>query len=131
MSEKKPQETKENAQPASRLAPPDEFHLNARTLGTKFGFDIPVSNISRTGMLLEWANTRKPLPFIENTLIEIELSTMLKGQPRHINFMGKIVRKTKAEKSALYGVQVIHTDDQEQLEWVALISSFEKSLPQV
>jgi hypothetical protein len=119
---------KEKVPPAVRIAPSDDLKVNARTLGTNMGFEIPVANISRSGMLLEWPNAKISLPFIENTLIEMELNTVFKGQPRRIICMGKIVRRTKDGGSSFYGVRVIHTDDHEQMEWVSLISGFEKTL---
>jgi hypothetical protein len=129
MSDKTPT-TKEKVPPAVRMTPSEDLKVNARTLGTKLGFDIPVANISRSGMLLEWPNAKLPLPFIENTLIEMELSAILKGQPRRVQCMGKVVRRTKDTGSSFYGVRVIHTDDQDQMEWVTLISGFEKTLAQ-
>jgi len=122
---------KEKVPPAVRLAPSDDLRVNARTLGTKIGFEISVADISRSGMLLEWSNTKLPLPFIENTLIEMELNTVFKDQPRRILCMGKVVRRTKDSDRSFYGVRVIHTDDHEQMEWVSLISGFEKTLAQI
>ncbi len=119
---------KEKSPPAVRLTPGDDLKVNARTLGTKIGFDVTVTNISRSGLLLEWPNAKLPLPFIENTLIEMELNTVFKGQPRHIQCMGKIVRRAKDSDKSFYGVRVIHTEDQDQVEWVKLISGFEKIL---
>jgi hypothetical protein len=71
----------------------------------------------------------KPVPpFIENTLLEIELTTTLRGQPRRITCFGKVVRKFAENQSLNYGVRVIHSDEHDQVEWMSLVTTFEKSL---
>jgi PilZ domain len=116
---------------AVRLEPPRDLRVTARTLGTRYGYDVAVANLSRSGLLLEWRNDKQTLPFVHNTLIEIELMANYKGQPRKINCFGKVVRLLAENGAALYGVKMIHTDDQEHFEWQNIIANFEMSLPQV
>jgi hypothetical protein len=117
--------------PATRLTPPKDLKVSAKTLGTRLSFDIPVANISRSGMLLQWANLKQSLPFIENTILELELTTTLRGQPRRISCFGKVVRKFNEDEKTQYGVRVILSDENEHVEWMSLITTFEKILPQV
>jgi hypothetical protein len=93
-------------------------------------FDVPVSNLSRSGMLLEWTNKKYTLPFIENTLVEIELTTELRGQRRKINILGKVTRKIGETSSSLYGIRLIHTAEQDHFEWLSIITTLEKALLQ-
>ena len=111
-----------------RLTPPENLKVQARTLGTKLSFDVPVSNISRSGMLLEWSNKKYTLPFIENTLVEIELTTTLRGEPRNISILGKVTRKFGENSAALYGIKLIHSGEQDHFEWINIITNLEKSL---
>jgi hypothetical protein len=115
--------------PATRFTPPHDLKVTAKTLGTKFSYEIPVANLSRSGMLLQCTNPKQNPPFIENTLLEIELTTILRGQPRKIACFGKVVRKFSENQSLHYGVRVIHSDENDQVEWMSLIMTFEKSLP--
>jgi len=129
LSHKSPKSALDSGPRATRMAPPDGIKVNARTLGTRLAFDIPVANVSRSGLLLEWKSQKQSLPFIENTLIEIELTTQLKGEPRRVNCMGKVVRKINSDGSAQYGVRMIHNEDHDHLEWLTIVSMFEKTLP--
>jgi hypothetical protein len=115
--------------PATRFTPPHDLKVTAKTLGTKFSYEIPVANLSRSGMLLQCADMKKTPPFIENTLLEIEMTATFRGQPRKIACFGKVVRKFSENQNLLYGVRVIHSDENDQVEWVSLITTFEKSLP--
>ncbi|MEI6398526.1 MAG: PilZ domain-containing protein [Pseudomonadota bacterium] len=114
---------------ATRMAPPDDIKINARTLGTRLSFDIHVANVSRSGLLLEWKNQKHSLPFIENTLIEIEVTAQLKGEQRRVSCMGKVVRKINSEANAQYGVRMIHNEDHDHIEWLTIVTMFEKTLP--
>jgi hypothetical protein len=115
--------------PAMRFTPPQELKVSAKTLGTKLVYDLPVANLSRSGMLLQCANARQTPPFIENTLLEIEFTTTLRGQPRRIACFGKVVRKFSENQNLHYGVRVIHSDENDQVEWMSLITTFEKAIP--
>jgi PilZ domain len=118
----------DSAPRATRLTPPDGLKVTARTLGTARTFDISVSNISRSGLLLEWPSTKNSLPFIQNTLLEIEFSAKFKGEPKRVSCLGKVVRKTGESNQLHYGVRVIHNDDQDHLDWMSIITMYEKTL---
>ncbi len=111
-----------------RLTPPENLKIQVKTLGTKLSFDVPISNLSRSGMLLEWSNNKYALPFIENTLVELELTTKIRGEPRRVSILGKVTRKFGEEDSSLYGIKLIHSGEQDQFEWMNLLTSMEKSL---
>lgn len=123
--------TSEKNPPAVRLEPPSDLKVSAKTLGTGISFDVPVANISRSGMLLQWTNLKQSLPFIENTLLELEMTTSLRGQMRRVSCFGKVVRKVNSEQKTQYGVRLIHNDENDHVEWMSLVTSFEKMLPQV
>jgi len=115
--------------PATRMSAPDDLKIVARTLGNPLSFDIQVSNISRTGMLLEWNKEKFKPPFRENTLIELELKTRIKGEPRRINCLGKVVRKSLNQCVTQYGIRMIHNDEQDHLNWLEMVTSLEKNSP--
>ena len=114
---------------ATRLPPPEGIKVNARTLGTRLTYDVPVANVSRSGLLLEWKSDKQSLPFIENTLLEIELTTHFKGEPKRVHCMGKVVRKQNNDGNAQYGVKMIHNEDNDHIEWLTIVTMFEKTLP--
>ena len=120
-----------NGPRAVRIEPPRDFKVSARTLGNRYGYDVAVANLSRSGLLLEWRNEKQTLPFIHNTLIEIELTATFRGRAKKINCFGKVVRLLAENGAALYGVKMIHTDDHEHIEWQNIIANFEMSQPQV
>lgn len=113
--------------PAARMQAPDDLLAVARTMGNTSSFSIRVSNISRSGMLLEWNNEKFRPPFRENTLIELELKTNVKGQPRRINCLAKVVRRNLSQSSAQFGVRMIHNDEQDHMNWLEMITTLEKS----
>lgn len=113
--------------PATRMQAPDDLLAVARTMGNTSSFSIKVSNISRSGMLLEWHNEKFRPPFRENTLIELELKTNVKGRPRRINCLAKVVRRNLGQSSAQFGVRMIHNDEQDHMNWLEMITTLEKS----
>ena len=96
-------------------------------MGNPLSFDVRVSNLSRSGMLLEWSHEKFRPPFRENTLIEIELKTFLRGEPRRINCLAKVVRRMVNGNSANYGIRMIHNDEQDHLDWLSMITHLEKT----
>jgi hypothetical protein len=117
--------------PATRMSPPDDLRVTARTMGTPNCFEVNVSNLSRSGMLLEWDSQKFRLPFRENTLIELEVKTQFKGLPRKINCLAKVVRRNTRGQTMHYGIRMIHHDEQEHLNWLSMIASIEKNSQQV
>lgn len=109
-----------------RLTPPDNLKIHVKTLGTKLSFDVPVSNVSRSGLLLEWSNIKYTLPFIENTLVELELTTDIRGEQRRLCILGKVTRKFGEEDSSRYGIKLIHSGEQDQFEWMNIVTAMEK-----
>ncbi len=120
------QNSKELKKPAHRFSPPSELRLVARTMGSTLKYEIPVANMSQTGLLLEWKRLKPSLPFLENTLIEMELTATLLDQQRVINIMGKVTRRDASERGTVYGVRIIHNDDREQFAWTDLITRYEQ-----
>lgn len=112
--------------PAARVAAPEDLKIIARTLGNPVAFDIQVTNISRSGMLLEWDKEKYRPPFRENTLLELELKTLINGEPRRINCMAKVVRRSLNLHVTQFGIRMIHNDDQDQLNWLEMVTSLEK-----
>jgi hypothetical protein len=120
-----------NGPHAVRLEAQRDLRVPARTLRTRYGFDVAVANLSRSGLLLEWRNDKRTLPFIHNTLIEIELTATCRGRARKINSFSKVVRLPAENGAAPYGVKMIHTDDHRHIESQNIIANFEMSQPQV
>lgn len=117
--------------PATRVSAPEDIKIVARTLGNPLAFDIQVNNISRTGMLLEWKKEKFKPPFRENTLIELELKTRIKGEPRRINCLGKVVRKSLNQSVTQFGIRMIHNDEQDHLNWLEMVTSLEKNTAEI
>ena len=112
--------------PATRVSAPEYLTVCARTMGTREIFDIRVANLSRSGMLLECTKVKFKPPFRENTLLELELKTSIRGEPRRINCLAKVVRKSVDANAARYGIRMIHNDEQDHLDWLSMITALEK-----
>ena len=79
-------------------------------------------------MLLEWNHEKFRPPFRENTLIELELKTNVKGRPRRINCLAKVVRRQLNHSTAQFGIRMIHNDEQDHMDWLEMITTLEKNI---
>lgn len=99
------------------------LHVKARTIGTKLDFEMPVSNVSTSGLLLGWKDSRKS-PFAVNTILEMEIQHMSTQNARSVGFLGKVVRRFSTEAGLpSFGVKIIQSDVDDQVVWEGIISA--------
>lgn len=100
--------------------------VQSKTLGTSMNYNLPIDNLSRSGMLLNMGGNRK-VPFLINTLVELSVDTggALFEQP--VNCLGKIVRMTIGpERKTQFGVQIIQMEAKDLAAWERAIGSMEE-----
>ncbi|MCX6119476.1 MAG: PilZ domain-containing protein [Proteobacteria bacterium] len=115
----------ESKKPSKRFTKPG-MHVQARTIGTKILFNMPVENVSATGMLIS-QNEGQKAPFNINTILELEVAP-----PKHnssnkrVQCLGKVIHATKAaDGSARFGIKIIQSEDDEQQVWNQIILGME------
>jgi hypothetical protein len=107
---------------APRFDAPD-LQVSARTIGTKISFDMPVANVSLSGLLLGWKDLSKS-PFAVNTILEMEISHPTCPSSPKVGCLGKVVRRFNTPSGQpSFGVKIIQTELDEQQVWQGIISS--------
>lgn len=104
------------------------LQVKVRTIGSKLAFEMPVANVSASGMLLGWKDSRRS-PFAVNTILEMEIQhTALPASPA-VGCLGKVVRRfSTAAGQPSFGVKIIQTESDEQVVWERIISSLGESM---
>ena len=115
----------ETKKPAKRFESKD-VHVSARTIGTKINFKMPVVNVSLTGMLLTWQDTKK-VPFSVNTILELDVRAEGKNpRSKGIQCLAKVIHtSTQPDGKRNFGVKIIQTDDDEISAWANVINQME------
>lgn len=99
------------------------LQVKARTIGTKISFEMPVANVSVSGLLLSWKDPRKS-PFAVNTILEMEIQHTASSQSRSIGCLGKVVRRFSTDTGTpSFGVKIIQTEADEQQAWRGIIDA--------
>jgi hypothetical protein len=118
---------------APRYEIPNELLVASKTIGTSVAYTLHTENISRSGMLLIW-NHKAPVPFIENTILELTIdpSTMVLSAP--VSCLGKVVRKIvtneAGEPETQFGVRIVQIDGTDLDKWETCIDDLaKKSIP--
>jgi hypothetical protein len=123
----------ENKKPCKRFSNPG-MHVQARTIGTKIMFQMPVENVSATGMLIKVHDGQKT-PFNINTILELDVvgpegekASDPDNSRRTVQCLGKVVHTSRDEKGcAKYGIKIIQSDENEQIIWDQMIRNVEKT----
>lgn len=109
-----PQQT---ASPADRVRATrfsKRLFVASKTIGTEVTFNLSTQNVSRSGLKLGWEQMR-PIPFIENTIIEMTIDPMREFLKEPLQCLGKVVRRegvqSKQSGSNLsFGISIIQID---------------------
>jgi len=120
---KKKQETEQDRVRATRFRPKERVVVHSKTIGTYLTYKLSTENLSRSGLLLEWQQKR-PIPFIENTILEmtIDPESDILGKP--LQCLGKIVRRkasTDHEGETQFGVSIIQIEQEDMEDWHSCI----------
>lgn len=115
-------ESQNKKAPAARYEG-QNLHVKARTIGTKLAYEMPVANVSASGLLLGWKDSSKS-PFAVNTILEMEIQHTTAPDSRSVGFLGKVVRRFSTETgSPSFGVKIIQTETDDQVVWEGIISA--------
>jgi hypothetical protein len=114
----------ETKKPSKRFSKPG-MQVQARTIGTKIMFSLPVDNVSATGMLLTLQSGQKA-PFNVNTILEMEVSPPDSSIKKHVVCLGKVIHTAKApDGSSRYGIKIIQSEDEGQSVWNQIMQGVE------
>jgi len=108
---------------APRFRPKERVIVNSKTIGTYLTYKLSTENLSRSGMLLEWQQNR-PIPFIENTILEMTIDPDSRVLGKPLQCLGKIVRRKKSEDHAgetQFGVSIIQIEQEDMEDWHSCI----------
>ncbi len=108
---------------APRFRPSERVVVNSKTIGTYLTYKLSTENLSRSGLLLEWQQNR-PIPFIENTILEmtIDPGANILGKP--LQCLGKIVRRKESNARSgetQFGVSIIQIEQEDMEQWHSCI----------
>ena len=107
--------------PAKRFSPTETIKVTAKTIGTSLKYEMPISNISETGMLVTW-NEVSRIPFQINTILEVSLHNRSEKANQNLTYLAKVVHSvTQTDGSRGYGLKIIQSDDEATSEWVEMV----------
>ena len=107
-----------------RFDTPGGYQVTARTIGTRLAFQLPITNMSRTGMMIEWSKDLK-VPFNVNSILELEVSAGSSEEPITVGCLGKVVRTTTANGVNGFGIKIIQADTDNQVAWQQLVGELD------
>lgn len=97
------------------------LQVTARTIGTKIAFSMPVANVSASGLLLGWKDSRRS-PFAVNTILEMEIQHPTEPGARAVGCLGKVVRRFNTPSGLpSFGVKIIQSENDEKEAWQSII----------
>ncbi len=114
----------ETREVAERFSVLGDLEISVKTFGTSLQFDFVTKNMSKSGLLIR--SQANPLPYRENTLLEINVDPKLQRITKPVSLMGKVTRRVDLTSGEVdLGISVIgELSDMEG--WNQCVSSFEK-----
>ena len=92
----------------------------SKTIGTAVAYNLATQNISKSGMLLSWEHST-PVPFSENTILELTIDPELSFLDEAVNCLGKVVRKETSirdgQKTTKFGIRIVQIDHSDLDSW--------------
>ena len=107
-----------------RFEPPTGYKVTARTIGTRLAFQLPITNMSRSGMMIEWTKQLN-IPFSVNTILELEVLAPSQNGTTTVGCLGKVVRTTTSDGTNGFGVKIIQADADNQEAWHNLVGALD------
>jgi hypothetical protein len=106
-----------------------ELVVSSKTIGTSVAYNLNTENISRSGMLLTWEHN-SPVPFIENTILELTIDPQTNVLDTPVSCLGKVVRKIQrsetGEPQIQFGVRIVQIDGTDLDKWESCIDDLAK-----
>ncbi len=111
---------------ATRYDVSGQLKVASKTIGTDISYALDLTNVSRTGLLLEW-DQKRYVPFIENTIIEMTIDPGKQWLQEPLNCLGKVVRRIDQRGAVIFfGVHIVQIDNNDMLAWDSCISEIAK-----
>jgi len=111
---------------APRFEAPDNLIVTGKTIGTSVAYQMSTENISRSGMLLTWGH-KAPVPFIENTILELTIDPNSRVLDLPVSCLGRVVRKVEqtddGQKHVKFGIRIVQIDNSDLDSWENCISN--------
>jgi len=116
MAKKFGQEKPGNARTRSpRFLPGQELIVNSKTIGTSLSYKLKTEDVSETGLLLCWEYETQ-VPFLQNTLVEMEIDPTGAWLDEPLLCVGKVVRKF-GEVGTKFGIVIVQMDGESISSW--------------
>ena len=111
-----------------RIPMPRLMIVESKTIGTNLSFPLISEDISRTGLLLTW-DSDIIIPFLENTILDLNIDAGSAIMDKPLRCLGKITRTIgdKSHRPRRFGVKIIQIETGDQEIWDQLIRGFEKT----
>ena len=97
-----------------------QFTVHSKTIGSLSYFKLNTENISKSGLLLNWTQ-QSSLPFIEKTLLDLQIDPERQYFKEPILCLGKVVRrevKKDGHAGAVeLGIQIVQIDEKHKHAW--------------
>ena len=111
---------------ATRYVPTQNLVVASKTIGTDLTFNLKTYNLSRTGMLLGWEQMR-PIPFIENTILELSIDPGNNVLRKPVHCLGKVVRRSGKQghtsaSDLSFGICIIQMDHADLEHWESCLA---------
>jgi hypothetical protein len=106
-----------------------ELVVHSKTIGTALCYKLKTEDISVSGLLLTWGHNTQ-VPFLINTLIEMEIDPDCKWLSRPLSCVGKVVRRfgTDGSLGTKFGITIVQMDTNSIQEWENCVGSLESQV---
>lgn len=115
-----------NSVRAPRFSLGHDLIVTARTIGTSLSYKLATDDVSKSGLLLSWDYNTK-VPFIENTLIEMDVDVEGSWLQKPLHCIGKIVRHQPSGDVVKFGVAIVQMDQKSFIQWDMCLREIEES----
>ena len=108
------------------------LRVTSRTLGVPVDYELVSANISKSGILMEYASgqgqpVNQRIPFNVNTLVELTIDPGQQWLQRPVQCVGKVVRLAHAASGAIqYGVKIVQIEGGENEVWESCFRHLEE-----
>ncbi len=111
---------------APRYNTDSELVVHSKTIGTALCYKLKTEDISVSGLLLSWDHNSR-VPFLINTLIEMEIDPDCKLLDRPLSCVGKVVRRFGSDQASgtKFGISIVQMDTNSIQDWENCVGSLE------
>ena len=113
---------------STRYDTANNIAVKASSLGSDFQYTLNASNISKSGLLLNWPSSHH-VPFIENAIIEMIIDPDKQWVDNPTKLLGKVVRKSVSPSldNQQFGIRIIERDVTDEQAWLKYFEKLSKN----